>query len=144
MRWGPRLGSCTAIAVLAGALVAGSAAAQSAPTDASWLYAVFAERASTTATVLSVPGTSTVVAFTDAPRRTVDTEDATDLASSWAERFGELQPNAVLSWDRGDGDRAVTVTLDAPEVRGSRVAFPYTVISGRVHDAPEGAEPGEL
>jgi hypothetical protein len=130
--------------VTAAVLASGAAFAQSAPTGTSWLYAVLADRATATATDLSVPGASTVVAFTDAPRRSVDTEDVADLASSWTERFGDLQPNAVLSWDSGSGDRAVTVTLDAPDVRGGRVVFPYTVISGRVHDARRADEAGDL
>ncbi len=133
------------VTVLVAALAtAGSVHAQTAPTDGSWLYAMLAERATATVGDLSVPGSSTVVAFTDAPRRSVDTEDASDLAAAWTERFGDLQPNAVLSWDAGDGDRAVTVSLDTPTVRGGRVIFPYTVISGRVHDVREDDDPSEL
>jgi 5-hydroxyisourate hydrolase-like protein (transthyretin family) len=131
--------------VTAAQLASGAALAQPAPTDGSWLYAVLADRATATATEVSVPNKgSTVVAFTDAPRRSVDTEDVVDLASSWTERFGDVSPNAVLSWDEGRDDRAVTVTLGAPETRGGRVIFPYTVISGRVHDARGDEEPVEL
>ncbi len=92
--------------------------------SASWLGVLTADGAEFDGWTLRLEGVDQdVLLFTDRPERRVAHARIDAFIGGWVEEFGDVQPNAVLSWAGPEEAGEVVIELDEPALEGEMLSF---------------------